>query len=688
MKKRIFILYICCVICLSTAKAQDGTLDSSFGVNGIVTTTVNQYASHGYSVAVHPYEKILLAGSYKSTNNLDMLVIRYHKNGGIDSTFGTDGKLALDFYGQDDEAKVIKIQVDGKILLAGYATVGTKKYFALTRFNTNFTIDSNFGNNGKVITSSLYNAVAAISSLAIQSDEKILAFGTTTDSNYYSLFSLVRYNVNGSIDSTFGINGKVENFAGVGKAIALQSDGKVIAVGTSDSGSTTVRYNINGTLDNTFGFNGIVYLRNRANAWYYTSDVQIQSDGKILVSGSEIYGTVPSFGFMYRITRYNSDGILDTTFNKIGYIANSNNPSWGVSSGGVQHLIVTSDGKIIIGGNLGLNLYLSLSRYFLNGKIDTSFGKKGNTKYWYKTGSYIKNNVYSIVLQNDSNIIVAGSDSNFFLTRFHSSYSTYVDFIASATVGLITDSSSTQFAFTDKSNRNPTAWGWSFSPNNVIYQNNTSDSSQNPIVKFTKGGNYTVTLTATYPSGNLTATKTNYIWVTVKPVADFYFNPAIYNINTVFKFYDGSIKIPTSWNWSFTPSTPIYQNGTNMNSQNPNVRFPAYGVYSVKLKVSNAAGEDSIMKTNCISLSGLPVEDIYSNSNEIRIYPNPANEYIYIHSNNLIIKTIVIKDISGKQIEIIKTVSEIDIRNYSNGFYILEMETDKGILLKKLIINR
>src|SRR5262249_24482946 len=132
----------------------------------------------------------------------------YNSDGSLDSTFGTGGLVTTDYSGGNDVAQALVIQADGKLVAAGYDTNGTQN-FALARYNSDGSLDSTFGGTGKVTTDfSLGNDVAKV--LAIQSDGKFVAAGFTTP-RFSSVpkFALARYNADGSLDTGFGTNGTV-----------------------------------------------------------------------------------------------------------------------------------------------------------------------------------------------------------------------------------------------------------------------------------------------------------------------------------------------------------------------------------------------------------------------------------------------------------------------------------------------
>ena len=208
-------------------------------------------------------------------------VARYNSNGTLDTSFGSGGIAVIPLStAQGDEACTVAIQPNGKILVAGSTTVdGTKKNtmaidWAIIRLNTNGTLDTTFGGGtGEVITS-FYPATSSslrsndvASAIAIQSNGQIVVTGQGTDG-----IAIVRYNANGSLDTTFGTAGVVNT--GIswpqiadsvsGQIVAIDGSGRIDIVGSTYPGTTpnwemeVARYLPNGTLDPTFGAGGVV----------------------------------------------------------------------------------------------------------------------------------------------------------------------------------------------------------------------------------------------------------------------------------------------------------------------------------------------------------------------------------------------------------------------------------------------
>jgi len=313
----------------------DGTLDNTFGTGGKVVTPIEP-GSEGNSVAIQSDEKILLGGY----SGWFISLVRYNSDGSLDTTFGTGGKVITDIDGYYSETcKSVAIQSDGKILLGGYGQHNSSDvpYFILVRYNTNGTLDTSFGTDGKVIGRIGYGR-----SLLIQDDGKILLGG---GSNF--TFALVRYNTDGILDTTFGTGGEVITAVGSsseGNSLAIQSDGKIVLGGYANNNFALVRYNLDGSLDNTFGLDGkVTTVMGNYSAG---KSIGIQNDGKIVLGGY----AESDFG----LVRYNSDGTLDNTFGNGGKI---------ITPIGVGNsLAIQNDGRIVMGGD-AYNGDMALVRY-------------------------------------------------------------------------------------------------------------------------------------------------------------------------------------------------------------------------------------------------------------------------------------------------------------------------------------
>ena len=283
----------------------DGSLDASFGSNGIVVTDVGG-ADTGWNMAVQPDGKILLSGQAGRGNHQasSFAVVRYKKNGKIDSSFGNHGKAIVEFSGGFDEARAIALQPDGKIVLAGEADLNrADSPFAITRFNSDGSLDFDFGSGGKVRTNFFGNRNQA-NGIAIQSDGKIVVAGSAgRGPERLEVLAIARYNSNGSLDATFGTGGMLTNdFLGRGgeaRDIELQRDGKIVVAGLAGSlgaarrpqvDFATVRYNGDGSLDSSFGDGGAT-ITDFGDVVDVATAIAFQQDGRVVVAGYTTDGT-------------------------------------------------------------------------------------------------------------------------------------------------------------------------------------------------------------------------------------------------------------------------------------------------------------------------------------------------------------------------------------------------------------
>ncbi len=171
---------------------------------------------------------------------------------------------------------------------------------------------------------------------------------------------------------------------------------------------------------------------------------------------------------------------------------------------------------------------------------------------------------------------------------------------------------------------------------------------------------------------------------TTAPKAAFSSTPTIGTSSTVFNLKDSSTNTPTNYTWTFTPNTVTYQGGTSSTSANPQVKFTVAGSYTVKLKVSNTAGSDSITKSNYIRVNPTSVGQIEKNI--IQFYPNPANSLIVI-DNSYKGMTFSLIGIDGKiHRSFVLNDNKIDVSDLPNGMYIIKMTGVDIVYMDKVII--
>jgi uncharacterized delta-60 repeat protein len=416
----LFILYLVCVAPPCVAKITSGDLDPTFGTDGKVTTYFG-VGDGANALAIDGTGKIVVAGfaNYSDTGNAFILA-RYNTDGSLDTTFGTNGMVATDFFGSNDEAHALAIDSQGRIIVAGNAyiwkTTDWYQYFALARYNNDGSLDTTFGTNGKVTTQ--FGQVSVPYALAIGNSDKIVLAGTA-----YGDFALARYNADGSLDTTFGTDGKVTTEFGEWAqvhALAIDSSGKIVVAGGVDADPDVVlddfalaRYNTDGSLDTTFGTDGKVTTDFGGEA-DVANGIAIDNSGKIIATG------FADWHKYFALARYNTDGSLDTTFGTNGKVTTD----FGVTEYGgyseANALTIDNNGKIVAAGRAQVPYFydFALARYNADGSLDTTFGTKGKVTTdfsGYAGGDWAN----ALGIDGSGKIVLAGfSNSSFALARY------------------------------------------------------------------------------------------------------------------------------------------------------------------------------------------------------------------------------------------------------------------------------
>lgn len=514
--------------------AADGDLDASFGNNGIVVTNHSEFDQINDIVIQPDGKIVAAGQSgtlpflpFFSSPALDILVVRYNIDGSLDSTFGSSGIVTTDL-GANDGAQAVALQADGKIVVAGNGSPNNESGFTVVRYNTNGSLDTTFGSGGIVTTSTGQFSIAQ--GLAIQSDGKIVVTGSgglgitvvryTTDGSLDNTFN--DDGITREIPPGFEVLR-----SNVAWGVALQADGKILVVGESADHSQNIgtddflllRYNPDGSLDSTFDGDGLV-LTAFAIRQNSARDIVVQPDGKILAAG-------PSFqdnGSVVAIARYNTDGSLDTSFDSDGIVVGATNSSDRYIA---NALALQSDGKILVAGDSldssGI-LVLTVSRYNSDGSSDTTFGGDGIVTTSFGTHT----TATAVAPQTDGRIVAAGYTN--FAIDFNTlnlisdlavvRYGTAAPINNPPVVTITGPPSGSVFSvntpvnftgtFTDDAGDTHTA-EWKFEsitqPATVLEPLGSTPGSANTTHTFTEAGVYKVSLTIT-DNGNLSSTST------------------------------------------------------------------------------------------------------------------------------------------------------------------------------------
>jgi uncharacterized delta-60 repeat protein len=411
---------------LTSTLSTPGDLDESFGESGKTTAVFFGSGAFAYAAALQSDGKIVAAGGNSTTKGFS--VARFLPGGSLDTSFGTAGKVATEFNATNDFAfaQALAIQSDGKIVAGGLANNSSGvAEFAIVRYLSNGSLDSNFASSGK-ITTKISGIGDRVTGVQIQADGKIVAVGSAGRES-----AVVRYNSDGTLDNTFGSAGEiVTNFSGFrAQAVSIQPDARILVAGwltTLDSHGGIhssfglVRYDAEGVIDTSFGSSGqVITAFNSEFLDCQAFAMAIQPDTRIIVAG---WTTGPQGGADFALARFNADGMLDPTFGSSGRVttdfANRGNDE-------IKSITLQPDGKIVAAGfsDLRLNSQLfALARYNSDGTLDGTFGLGGKLTTAFFSGGF-DCNVSALLLQPDGKIVGVGwalftNGNHFALARY------------------------------------------------------------------------------------------------------------------------------------------------------------------------------------------------------------------------------------------------------------------------------
>jgi uncharacterized delta-60 repeat protein len=351
----------------------NGELDASFGVGGTVTTSMSSaggFDEHVWNLALDRDGRIVAAGdAVTATGGFDVALARFNADGTLDTSFGTAGKVTT-AVGPDtrrDRAHDVAVLDDGKVVVAGFADMGPgagRRNFMLARYNPDGTLDSSFGSGGIVVTPVApgdNNDVITTNGLTIDPAGRIVVTGQANmgaGAGGVNL-ALARYNPGGTLDSSFGSGGIVTTAVAPGDnfdtlvGAAIDGSGRIVAAGAADSGGfvfdlALVRYNPDGSLDTTFGTSGKVTMNvGPGNTDDLPQDLVLQESGKILVGGG-VAATAVTVDADFLVARFTPDGSLDPSFGSGGIVKTSTAP--GNADDEIFEIALQSDAKLVASG--------------------------------------------------------------------------------------------------------------------------------------------------------------------------------------------------------------------------------------------------------------------------------------------------------------------------------------------------
>jgi uncharacterized delta-60 repeat protein len=366
--------------CVGRLHRTDPPLDPTFGVNGVTSADPGAATAQAQAMATDAAGRVLVGGFVGVFPAENFVLLRFSADGGLDSTFGTGGKVVTDF-GFSERVTALAVDATGRIVAGGYRNQnGALQDIVLARYNADGSLDTTFGTGGKVTTIVAPGGVGnsdVLNALTIDPLGRIVGAGSSYSGTSLD-FAVVRYRANGTLDPTFGANGKVTtDFAGnkdSAGAVGVDALGNVIVGGSTVTGGHFVdalaRYTNTGLLDTSFGTGGLVVTQNILNDQINT--LALDAQGRIVTGG----GSTSGFGD-FVLSRYARNGALDPAFGAGGIVTTdiaSSDVLWSVA--------IDRSGRIVAGGsafNTATDPYrkFAVARYRDTGALDVSFGTGG-----------------------------------------------------------------------------------------------------------------------------------------------------------------------------------------------------------------------------------------------------------------------------------------------------------------------
>jgi len=295
----------------------DGRPDAAFDADGIVSTDLGTgTTASARALALQADGRVVVAGTVHGANAqaTDFFVARYLADGSLDASFGTNGVVVTDVGKLDplaggaasDSASGVVVQADGRIVVTGTSD----GRFALARYTASGALDASYGGNG-VATAQMSNGTDVAAGAVLQPDGRVVVAGATTDHAGDQRFAVARFDALGNLDASFGTGGRATTgfgfFASAGTSVALQPDGAIVVAGVDRNLSGTgnfalARFAADGSLDPNFSGDGMVTTDFGASDVAY--GVAALADGRLLAAGNDGQRTL--------LARYDSHGTLDT----------------------------------------------------------------------------------------------------------------------------------------------------------------------------------------------------------------------------------------------------------------------------------------------------------------------------------------------------------------------------------------
>ncbi len=368
MKKIYIFLFIFSLIAMQPATGQRKLLDKTFGNNGLVVTRTNNF-NEAWGLAIQKDGKIVMSGvdwNYNYSSDQGLFLRRFEKNGRVDKTFGNEGVVIVSLPTSGSGFSMTLADVPVALQEDGKIILGGGDFF-VQRYNTDGSLDRTFQHP-------LYSGFSRLNDLAVQPDGKVIAVGTVDEFAIGGML-IKRFNADGRYDSTFGVDGKMKiEFryleSATAYAVQLLPDGSYLIGGKTGSFSQVemalVKLKSDGQIDKSFGNDGMVItvIPDNPDTRYGSINDLELQADGRIVAGATAQGATRNYA---TILRYLPDGRLDSSFNGVGYVRDPNAQSscWAV--------IIDEKGRITGGGGTMISPYpAKLNRYDKDGKPNIS----------------------------------------------------------------------------------------------------------------------------------------------------------------------------------------------------------------------------------------------------------------------------------------------------------------------------
>lgn len=421
------------VLASASSLAANGDLDPSFGIGGITTAGVTQA---GFQLPVTPVVmpggRILTCAPLgdNGASGTDFLVTRYLANGGLDTTFSFDGKVTVDFGGNNDQCNAIALQSDGKIVVVGTTNAAGNSDFAIARLDADGTLDTSFGNGtGKsIVAFDTGGSNADIgANVAIQPDGKIVAVGWAGSATNGDNFAIVRLLQDGTRDPAFNLTGRVTigfdfaasaNKSDQADSVAIDPSGRILVGGVAQTSGQGFDFAVarllpNGQLDADFDGDGraTIGFDLGASGSDLCYRMLLRHDGRIVLIGAADTSPSSTVNNDMAVARLLPDGSPDASFG----IGGKTVLSFDLIANGIDGAfagVEQPNGKLIIGGIAQQNLSPlgtkgALARLNADGSLDGQFGTFGKVLLDFERTSPSQQFVLGLALQG-TQIIASG----------------------------------------------------------------------------------------------------------------------------------------------------------------------------------------------------------------------------------------------------------------------------------------